>query len=357
MKQRTLLATALLFTACTAFAQDLPTIIKNGQAKLAASDFAGAETDFASAIRLNDAVTTTYLDKMKKYGSMNEFQRSTSDMPDGFVYNHDLAVPYYGHGMALQGEGKQEEALADFEKAVSIDPKYAEAICERGLALIGKGVKDKGCMDLRKAKTLGNDKAKEMYDKNACSGMSTVFITSGDVKFEAKDYAGAAADYTASIQLNADSVTGYLKRAQCNVFLKKYDKAINDYNKAIRLKPDTVHIIYLRGLAYNAAANYKLAFDDFSRVVRLDPDNYNAYMQRAAACEGMENYKSAVYDYSQAIRIKPKDGIAYYKRGLDNQDAKDNSACKDFRMAVSLGVDDAKALADGCNAAAAPPKK
>jgi tetratricopeptide (TPR) repeat protein len=83
-------------------------------------------------------------------------------------------------------------------------------------------------------------------------------------------------------------------------------------------------------------------------VIRLDPNNYDAYMQRGAACEGIENFKSAIYDYSEAIRIKPKDGLAYYKRGVANQDAKDNSACKDFKIAYSLGVDDAKLLAEGC---------
>ncbi|MBK7183875.1 MAG: hypothetical protein IPH89_13615 [Bacteroidetes bacterium] len=52
---------------------------------------AGAEQDFSNAIKVNEPVVTAYLDKMKKYATMNEFQKSTSDMPDGFVYNHDLA--------------------------------------------------------------------------------------------------------------------------------------------------------------------------------------------------------------------------------------------------------------------------
>lgn len=354
MKLKSILSIGLCAGILTSVAQDLPTIIKNGEAKNASANYQGAEQDFATAIHLNEAVTNSYLEKMKNYSTMNEFQRSSSDMPDGFVYNHDLAVPYYGHGVALQGLGKQDEALADLEKAVQIDPKYADAICARGIAYIAKGSKDKGCMDLRKAKVLGNAKAKELYEANACKGMSTAFITSGDTKFAAKDYAGAAADYTSAVQLNSDSITGYLKRAQCNVLLKKYDKAITDYDKAFKIKQDTIQILYLRGLAYHAAANYKLAFNDFSSVIKKDPNNYDAFMQRGAACEGMENLKSASYDYSEAIRIKPKDGLAYYKRGLANQDAKDNSACKDFKIAAAYGIEEAKGLAEGC---APPPAK
>ena len=109
-----------------------------------------------------------------------------------------------------------------------------------------------------------------------------------------------------------------------------------------------MQILYLRGLAFNAAANYKLAFADFTSVLKKDPNHYDAFMQRGASCEGLENLRSAIYDYSEAIRIRPKDGMAYYKRGLANQDAKDNSACKDFNMAVAYGVEDAKGLAEAC---------
>lgn len=338
----------LLVTTVTANAQSLPEIIKNGNAKLTASNFKGAEEDFAKAIKLNESVVATYLDKMEKYSKMNEYQRSTSDMPDGFIYNHDLAVPYYGRGMAYEGQGKNEEALADYEKAVSIDPKYTDAICQRGVMYILKGQKDKGCIDLQKAKKQGSEKAKGLSEKNACSEVATVFISSGDTKFANKDYKGAFEDYNAAVQLNNESFDAYIKRAKCNVELKKYAKAISDYDKALKIKADTIQVFYLRGLAYNASDNYASAFNDFTTVIRLDPNNYDAYMQRAYSCEGLQKYRSATYDYSEAIRIKPKDGAAYYKRGLANQDAKDGSACKDFIMAASLGYEDAKALADGC---------
>jgi tetratricopeptide (TPR) repeat protein len=353
MKLNYLIIGLIALSSKTCYAQDLPTIIKNAESKLAASDFAGAEQDFSSAIRLNDNVASAYLEKMKNYGKMNEFQRSSSDMPDGFVYNHELAVPYFGRAKALEGLGKNDEALADLEKAITIDPKFTDALCERGIVQIAKGIKDKGCMDLKKASKQGSTKAKDYYEKNVCSGMSGAFVTAGDKKMEAKDYQGALSEYSSAIQLNADSATPYIKRAECHVLLKKYDKALNDYNKALKINSDTVKVLYLRGLAYNAAGNFKAAFDDFSKVVRLAPNHYEAYIQRGAACEGMENFRSACYDYSEAIRIKPKDGLAYYKRGVANQDAKDNSACKDFKMASALGYEDAKSMAESCS----PPVK
>jgi len=337
-------------------AQSLPDLIKNGNAKLSAGNFAGAEQDFSNAIKVNESVVNNYLDKMKKYGTLNEYQRSTSDMPDGFVYNNDYATPYYGRGQALEGLSKQQDALADYEKAIAIFPKHPEALCQRGIVYIANGNKEKGCMDLKKSKGYGNAKAKEMYEKNTCSDVSKSFITSGDIKFQEKKYQEAFEDYNNAVQLNSDSYEAYLKRGKCNTHLKKYAKAITDFDKAFKIKQDTVEVFYLRGLAYNASENFSLAFNDFTSVIKLEPNNYDAYMQRAYSCEGLQKFRSANYDYSEAIRIKPKDGAAYYKRGLLNQDAKDNSACKDFKIAASLGFEDAKALADGCNAPPPQPK-
>ncbi len=354
--KRLVLLIAILSCSTLDYAQSLPDLIKNGNAKLAASNFAGAEQDFSNAIKVNEPVVTAYLDKMKKYATMNEFQKSTSDMPDGFVYNHDLALPYFGRGLAYEGLGKNDEAFSDYEKAISIDPKYSDALCQRGVMNIAKGIKDKGCLDLKKAGTAGSAKAKELFDKNACSDIAQAFITAGDSKFDSKDYAGALADYTSAVQLNKDSFDAFLKRGKCNVQLKKYAKAISDYDKALKIKQDTVQVLYLRGLAYNASENFVLAFNDFSCVIRIEPNNYDSYMNRAYACEGMQKFRSAIYDYSECVRIKPEDGMAYYKRGLISQDSKDNSACKDFKKAAALGLDDAKQLAEGCNAPPAPPK-
>ncbi|OFY87681.1 MAG: hypothetical protein A3F72_13220 [Bacteroidetes bacterium RIFCSPLOWO2_12_FULL_35_15] len=348
MKSKYFFSIAFILIIKSLTSQSLPDLIKNGNTKLASADYAGAEIDFAKAIKVNVTVVGTYLDKLKKYNAMNEYQRSTSDMPDGFMYKHDLAVPYYGHGLALAGLGKQNDALADFEKAIAIDISYADAFCERGIIYIKLGEKNKGCIDLLNAKIAGSDKAKSLYEKSACSDVSKAFISSGNTKFDAKDYIGAIADYNYAIQLNSESVDALIKAGECYTMLKKYDKAITNFKKAQKIAPENMEVLYDKGLTYNAMENFKEAFNDLSVVIKKDPNNYEAYMQRGISCEGMQNFNSAVYDYSEAIRIKPKDGMAYYKRGLATQDQKSKTVCKDFKMAAALGIEDAKPLAENC---------
>ena len=116
-------------------------------------------------------------------------------------------------------------------------------------------------------------------------------------------------------------------------------------------------VLYNRGIAFNLLEKFTEAFNDFSILVKKNPNDYDSFMQRGIACEGMQNLNSAIYDYSEAIRIKPADGMAYYKRGLACQDIKGSTSCKDFKMAASFGIEEAKGLADGCDKPKQEPKE
>jgi len=50
--------------------------------------------------------------------------------------------------------------LEDFDKALEIDPRYADAFYERGMLKIKAGQKEDGFQDLKKASGLGHEKAK-----------------------------------------------------------------------------------------------------------------------------------------------------------------------------------------------------
>lgn len=338
----------LLFSLSILSAQDATSLLKTGFDKIKTNDFVGAEQDFTTAIRLNETAVSSYLEKMKKYSTLNAFEKATSDMPDGFVYNNAYAIPYYGRGLAMEGQGKQDAAYADYEKAVLIDPKNADALCQYALALIFKGQKDQACVNLQKAKSLGSEKAMNEYAQNDCKSMGAAFLKSGTLKLENKDYAGAIEDFTNGIKLNSEMDELFIKRAECYRLTKLFDKAVNDYSKALKANPDSSKILLLRGATFNEMHSFQLAFEDLTRVIKLNPNIYEAYMERGIACEGLQNFSSAEYDYSHAIRIKPKECLPYYKRGIATQDNKNNKSCKDFKIAASLGCEDAKNLAEGC---------
>ena len=69
------------------------------------------------------------------------------------------AEEYYDSGIEKANSGDYQGAIKDYDKAIEINPKDAEAYYNRGAAKLGLGQKDSGCLDLYKARELGHSGA------------------------------------------------------------------------------------------------------------------------------------------------------------------------------------------------------
>ncbi len=73
-----------------------------------------------------------------------------------------LTLGYLTRGKMLMRGAKEIEALADFSKAIELDPANAEAYYQRGKIMISLGQKIEGCLDLQNALRNGNVNAQKL---------------------------------------------------------------------------------------------------------------------------------------------------------------------------------------------------
>jgi tetratricopeptide (TPR) repeat protein len=128
-------------------------------------------------------------------------------------------------------------------------------------------------------------------------------------KASQKDYQGALADYTRSLQIDSQDPNIYYSRALIYVELGEYEKAIADYSKAIDFKYNPLSIPYYnRAIAYRYKQDVQAAISDFNKSLLLDPNYADAYFDRANAYSSQGEREKAIADYKKAAELYQKKG-------------------------------------------------
>jgi len=142
-------------------------------------------------------------------------------------------------GVAHHEKGQWDEAIADYNKAIEINPKYPEAYSNRGVAYDNKG----------------------QYDK-------------------------AISDYTKAIEINPRLVEAYSNRGLAYDNKGQHDEAISDYTKAIEINPRYAEAYNNRGFTYIVnLGDKKRACSDWKRACELGECRNYEIAKRKGLCE------------------------------------------------------------------------
>lgn len=190
---------------------------------------------------------------------------------------------WINEGDVFRGQGKYEEALKSYEKAIDLDPQNAMAWNNKGLAL-GLSGKHKEALE-------SFDKSIELDPKNA-----TVWNNKGVTLGSSGKHYEALKSYDMSIFLDPNNaVTWNNKGLALGALgaaigsLEKYMEAQFSFERSIAIDPKNSMAWTNKGLALVLSGNHKGALKSFNKSIELDPKNALAWL-----CKGYvltENYK------------------------------------------------------------------
>ena len=80
-----------------------------------------------------------------------DFDRAIADYNQAIQLDPKYGVAYTNRGSALGSKGNFDRAIADFDQAIQLDPKDADAYYSRGRAWSGKGDLDRAIADYNQA--------------------------------------------------------------------------------------------------------------------------------------------------------------------------------------------------------------
>jgi tetratricopeptide (TPR) repeat protein len=183
----------------------------------------------------------------------------------------DTAFSFYNQGSVLLNQKDYDRAIASFDEAIKLDPKYAAAFLNRGTAYRSKGRDDQAIVDFGRAIELSSNSAAAYFGRALAYQDKTVS------DFDAYANEGryeelALRDYDETIRLVPKSGGAFNNRGGILVSLRQYDRAIKDFDEALRLEPNNGLYLKNRGMAFRITGKYAQAIADLRKALTLKID-------------------------------------------------------------------------------------
>jgi lipoprotein NlpI len=153
----------------------------------------------------------------------------TQSINSGKWKGRNQAINYYNRGNAYSGKGDNDRAIADYNQAISLDPKDATAYYTRGNAYRDKGDNDRAIADYNQVISLDPK-------------FAGVYSNRGNAYRDKGDNDRAIADYNQAISLDPKSGRAYSDRGRLYLFTgRDASKALADLSQANALDPKSAY--------------------------------------------------------------------------------------------------------------------
>ena len=163
------------------------------------------------------------------------------------------AAFYNNRGIDYRKEGKLDLAIKGFDKAIELNPEFAEAYNNRGNAYDDKG-----------------------------------------------DFDKAIDNFNTAIKFKSDFVEAYINRGVAYGKRDEFNKAINDFTTALKLDPYHAGAYFNRGNAYLLKGDFETALENYDTAIKLDPDDAQSYCHRGLARLHLKEWDKAKVDLIEA---------------------------------------------------------
>jgi tetratricopeptide (TPR) repeat protein len=167
-----------------------------------------------------------------------------------------VPIAHNNLGVMYDRRGSHDKAVEEYEKAIAINPTFADAHSNLGLAYDRKG---------------RYDKAVEEYEKALAVNSNLV---------EARNNLGLA--YYAQ---------------------DRYDKAVSEYEKVLAMNPDLAETRYNLGLAYHAQGMHEKAVEEYEKTLVINPSFADAHYKLALAYYNKKNCALAKTHFDKALKL------------------------------------------------------
>ena len=211
---------------------------------------------------------------------------------------------YLQQGESLSKQNKLEEAIAVYQKAISLEPNQAESYWRLGQLLYQQGEFSESLLNLQKASQISPQFTIKIKYANLYYNLGQQLQQQGNL-YE------ALTAYQQATLINPSYAEAYNNLGNILSQRQDWQEAIKAYNKAIELNPNYVEAYNNLGKLFSQQDNWQRAIQYYQQALNIDPTYTDTYGNLGEAFFKQEQYSQAIAFYEQAISINPKNAIAH----------------------------------------------
>jgi tetratricopeptide (TPR) repeat protein len=241
------------------------------------------------------------------------------------------AVTEHNVGAALQNEGRYDEAIAHYRRAIALRPQYAPAYNNLASSLNSTGRSGDAIAAYQQALRLQPDYPEAHYNLGnallaagrrqdavvhfqralqSMTGSADVHNNLGIALMEEGKIAEAVGEFRNAIQLEPNSAKAHRNLGDALATIGARAEGIEHMKRAAALEPNDASLHYDLGSALLEAGAIDDAIVELRASVRLDPESVEAHNNLGIALGSKGQLDQAIAEFQTALKIDPQSADA-----------------------------------------------
>jgi serine/threonine-protein kinase len=260
----------------------------------------------ANEISTHHAAPSAYENYLKALSYVERYDKPGNlDLAIGELENAVTTDPQFALGFAEECEAYRlkfaldrnpqwlDSASAKCKRAVDIDNRLPMIYVTLGKLHSGEGNDDLALQEFQQALALNH------RDANALAGMATAYERMGRL-------AEAEKTFQTSANMRPDYWDGYNSLGSFYLRQRRFPEAVAQFDRVIELTPDNAAGWSNRGAAYSNMKEYGKAERDLKRSIEIAP-SYAAYVNLGGLYASQKNYEQYAAMTEKALQLNDKD--------------------------------------------------